>query len=550
LIPQDFLKAIATEHGVSDTEYQVLSQSIEGVSATLIAKNLGTRPEVIRNRMGEVYKKFHIPGAGPGKLAKLQQILVSAYQAHQSDQSRNFSSLHYAPSTVIESDGGTPPPRIDWNEAPDVSIFYGRTSELAELEELIVNQGSRLVGLLGMAGIGKTALSVKLAKQIQEPFEYTIWRSLRHAPSLKDLLGNLIQFFAHSSRTYLPDNANDRISLLIEFLSKHRCLLILDNAETILRSGELAGKYREGYEGYGELFRRIGESQHQSCLVITSQEKPEEIALLEGETLPVRSLQVTGLSADEAQEIFKSKGLADPDQWNKLVEIYQGNPLELKIAATTIQELFKGKVAEFLKHSTLILNRIRVLLEQQFERLSDLEKEIMYWLAIERKSVSLEQLQTNLWLPVSQTELFDVLESLGRRSLIENIVEGDNTLFTLQMVVMEYVTEQLIEQVRAEILEAIKTQKIDHLELVRSHAFFKSPVVESGIKLFQIRPLLDIIKDRLLVVFRSENKVEEQLNKIVALLPAKSPLEVGYAPENLQHLVSTLKKAEVSASAK
>jgi hypothetical protein len=49
------------------------------------------------------------------------------------------------------------------------------------------------------------------------------------------------------------------LSLLIRYLQQHRCLLILDNAESILQSGERAGQYREGFAGYGELLRRIGE---------------------------------------------------------------------------------------------------------------------------------------------------------------------------------------------------------------------------------------------------------------------------------------------------
>src|SRR6476469_1241696 len=57
--------------------------------------------------------------------------------------------------------------RRDWGDAPDASVFYGRNQELVTLEQWIVQDGCRLIGLFGMGGVGITSLSVKLAKQIQ-----------------------------------------------------------------------------------------------------------------------------------------------------------------------------------------------------------------------------------------------------------------------------------------------------------------------------------------------------------------------------------------------
>ena len=41
-----------------------------------------------------------------------------------------------------------------------------------------------------------------------------------------------------------------------------RCLLILDNVESVLQEGLGAGQYRKGYEAYGKLFQLIGETKH------------------------------------------------------------------------------------------------------------------------------------------------------------------------------------------------------------------------------------------------------------------------------------------------
>ncbi|WP_225226248.1 NB-ARC domain-containing protein [Komarekiella delphini-convector] len=196
----------------------------------------------------------------------------------------------------------------DWGEALDVSIFYGRTQEIATLEQWIIQERCRLVALLGIGGIGKTSLSVKLSEKIQENFEYVIWRSLHNAPTIESLLISLIQVISQHQEGDLPESVSDKIFRLLTHLQKHRCLLILDNAEIILTSSEgRTGQYRSGYKGYGELFRRIGEFRHQSCLVLTSREKPKEVAVLEGETLPVRTMQLSGLSIADGQAIFSCK---------------------------------------------------------------------------------------------------------------------------------------------------------------------------------------------------------------------------------------------------
>ncbi len=536
MIPQDFLKAVAAERSVSDSEIEVLSHALAGESITAIAVNLDIRPEAVRKRLGEVYKKFHIGGAGPGKLAKLQQILVTKYQEHARGEYSSSSlpiGIEGTPEEAAPT-GGTPPRRQDWGEAPDVSIFYGRSSELATLEEWIVQDSCRLVAVLGMGGIGKTALSVRCCHQIKEEFDYVIWRSLRHAPPIKELLDSLIQFLSHRQIGYPIADINEKISQVISYFRKYRCLLVLDSVETILQSGELAGYYRPGYEGYGDLFRRIGEEPHNSCLVITSLEKPNEIAIVEGKTLPVRSLKLSDLQREEAWEIFQSKGLAEEEKWEQLIELYRGNPLALKIVATTIRELFGGKVSEFLKQSTLVFGDISTLLEAQFLRLSPIEQEILYWLAIERKAISLPQLRENMLLPISQRELLEAVASLGRRSLIEKI-PGNEAVFSLQPAVMEYVTNHFIEQICAEIREVFKTKKPEKFVLFRSHAIIQ-PKADEEVKGEQKRYLLTPILERLRRMFRSESKIEEYLTQIQTLLQVEPPLEVGYASDNIQAL--------------
>ncbi|WGV27261.1 NB-ARC domain-containing protein [Halotia branconii] len=516
VVPEDFLLNLAQERSLSSSELEVALFAIQGKSPNLTAKELGISAQAVRKRLSEVYKKFQVSGTGPGKLTKLQQVIASEYQ-------ENIKPIIHK--------------RQDWGQAPEMRVFYGRIAELSRLKKWIVQDSYRLVGILGMGGIGKTALSVKLADEVTKHFEYLIWRSLRNAPPIEELLANFIRFVSDDLEKDLPETLDDQITLLINYLRKHRCLLVLDNVETIMQGGDAysndialrAGYYKQEYEGYGQLIRRIAEEPHKSCLVLTSREKPQELASLEGETSLIRTLSLTGLGEIEGQEILKDKGLFGSKQdWTKLIENYSGNPLALKLVSEPIRELFSGDIAAFLEAGEIIFGDTRNLLDQQFERLSAIEQDFMYWLAIKREAVSLENLLDSIVSPLSKRQLLEALASLRRRFLIEK----NAALFTLQPVVMEYMTERLVEEVCQEIVK-------DKIKLFMSHALIEA-TAKDFIKNAQINLILKPVINRLLTIFFIPQNIEYQLAQILAKLQGKFPPEPGYAGGNILNILCQL----------
>ncbi|RMF26311.1 MAG: NACHT domain-containing protein, partial [Cyanobacteria bacterium J083] len=235
----------------------------------------------------------------------------------------------------------------DWEETPDISHFYGREAELAQLKQAILVEKNRLILLLGMGGIGKTVLAAKLAQTIHNNFEYTIWRNLRYAPPLAELLTDLLTSF--NPQIEIPASINSKISRLIEYLRQNKCLLILDGLEGILCHDNLAGFYQEKYRNYSQLIKRIAEESHQSCLILTSQDEPADLLLIQ--TQKFTSLQLGGLG-EAARQILQEKELSDTKYWRELVERYHGNPLAIKLVAATIKDLFGGSVDSFLSQGT------------------------------------------------------------------------------------------------------------------------------------------------------------------------------------------------------
>ncbi|OKH32716.1 hypothetical protein NIES2119_25150 [[Phormidium ambiguum] IAM M-71] len=432
----------------------------------------------------------------------------------------------------------------DWGDAPDVSVFYGRQVELSTVRQWVVEENCRLVTLLGMGGIGKTALSVKLAREIAQSreveehsksnIEYVIWRSLRNSPTVEEILTEIIQFLSQEQEINLPSNLEGRITRLLHYLRTSRCLLILDNAESILQAGDRTGRYRTGYEGYGQLLRSIAETSHQSCLILTSREKPQGLAKFEGESLPVRSLQLSGLPEGVGRNLFNVKGTftATDTEWETLISRYAGNPLALKIVASSIHDYFDDNISYFLEttqQSAFLFDDIRDLLAQQFHRLTDLERTIMYWLAIDREPVTLPELQADFVTTIPPREFLESLNSLQRRSIIEK----NNASFTQQPVVMEYVTTHLIEQVCAEIssLEESSLSKI-----FINHALLKA-TAKDYIRETQANLILQPIIDELSASFGSPENISLCLSEILSNLRGKPPKETGYAAGNAINLL-------------
>jgi len=329
------------------------------------------------------------------------------------------------------------------------------------------------------------------------------------------------------------------IRQLLEQLRHHRCLLVLDNVEAVMQGNQLVGAYLPGYEDYGWLLQQLGAGQHQSTILLVTREIPAEIAIHQGLTSPIRLLRLKPLSSDAGKIILAAKGLTSPAehaQVKELVKQYRGNPLALKIVASPIKELFNSNIAAFLAQNALLFPEIRELLAQQFHRLSSLERQVMYQLAIHREPVTAAQLQVDIIPPVSQVELQDALVSLDRRSLIEKIklrtsvkptteIELDCVSYTPPPVVMEYVTEQVIERYQ----QGERSQSLCR----KSHALLKVQAKDDRQDM-QMRRILPPMLTKL-----GEAQSSSDLKQLLEV-QLQAPLLPGYLAENVLNLLRSL----------
>ncbi|TMC99982.1 MAG: XRE family transcriptional regulator, partial [Chloroflexi bacterium] len=385
---------------------------------------------------------------------------------------------------------------------------------------------------LGMGGIGKSALVVRTMQQLAERFQVVLFRSLRDAPSCESLLDSCLQVLSPESLVRESQGLSARLRLLSEQLRSTRVLLVLDNLESLLQAGEVRGRLRPGFEAYGHLLRQVAQSGHHSCLLLTSREKPTALPGLEGRKTPVRALRLDGLEASACEQLLAEHELVGfPEERARLIERYGGNPLALNIVAQTIADLFGGEISPFLEADTAIFGGIAELLSEQWGRLSSLEQRLLCWLAILREPVTLDELQAVLVAPLAQVQVLEAVDGLHRRSLLERGQRPGS--FTLQSVVLEYVTGRLVSTASEEIRQG-------RLSLLLSHGLSQAQV-KDYVRQAQERLLVVPLLARLQSTEPGHVEVEQRLRSLLEEVRRWAQDRQGYAPANLLTLLRVLR---------
>lgn len=434
------------------------------------------------------------------------------------------AGLHRATVTDCE-------PLVDWGEALDVSSFYGRQEEIALLCRWIGEDRCRMVSVLGMGGMGKSALAITVMHQVARHFEVVIWRSLRDSPTCTALVETCLQVLDPHARPAVSDTLEDRLHLLMELLRARRVLLVLDNLEMLLEEGTGTGRLRAGAQGYVRLLRHLGETRHQSCLLLTSREKLADLVPLEGNRSPVRALRLAGLDVLASAQLLEEKEVVGFSQdLERLVEVYQGNPLALKIVGQTIAELFGGEIVPFLRQGEVIFGGVRELLDEHYARLSLQEQTVFCWLAILREPVSPEDLLAALNEPMAAVHVLEALDGLSRRSLIERGQRPGS--FTLQSVVLEYATGRLIAQATSEIEQG-------RLACLISYGLCQAQAKEY-VRAIQERLFVAPLLTRLQSTYLRQADLEAHLRTLLDDLRRWDQLAQGYGPANLVALLRVL----------
>ena len=262
--------------------------------------------------------------AGPA-LRDLELAILRSEAPPEPDGSRSEAEVSVPssvprPSPGAPRDAGSPVPA----QLPSaVAGFAGRDSDLAELDALLARQapGGPVVVITGMAGVGKTALTVQWAHRHRGEFPdgqlYVNLAGYAPAPPLppeRALAGFLRALGVPAER--IPPECDEAAALYRSLLADRRVLVVLDNA----RGPDQVRPLLPGGAG---------------CLtLITSRDRLAGLAVREG----ARLLPLGVLRAGEALEVLAGvlgadRVGADPDAAADVAELCAFLPLALRIAA-------------------------------------------------------------------------------------------------------------------------------------------------------------------------------------------------------------------------
>lgn len=443
----------ATGNDLTELQRTIIMGSLMNKTYLEIAEELGYSEGYVKDEgyrlwkmmsqtLGEDIKKSNLHS----RLKKRQfHLHLDNISNNLQNSTHSVNNFNICSSISTEKDSNSPLSNIsntslksplNLSQMPYLKACDGRIKEVDFLKAKIREYQIHFLAINGISGIGKSTLLVKLVEEIKDKFNYIIWCNLSLYSSLQLLLIELVKFLSQGNINLTNDQ-----ELLAEFKSyliENKCLIVLDQGESIFEKCQLAGTCNNGYQNFRELLNIIVNTNHQSTVIFSGKTVSKSMTTLlndDAKLTCLLELETLGLSC---QEIIKTKCLKNKALWNILIDKYSGNPLWLKIVCGTIKDLFNGDIEPFLAHD-ILPDDLAYTLSKEWEILTELEQNILHLISTSNQTVSLDYLLTKI--TGNRSSFFNTIQSLLRRKLLIKIPENNSyTLITLP-VIKQFINE-------------------------------------------------------------------------------------------------------------
>ena len=334
-------------------------------------------------------------------------------------------------------------PICHWTTAPNIKNFVGREEEIKKLDSWSQEPDCRCIIVSGMVGCGKTTLVTKLAREIKDRYDYVVWVSLEQTPPLTTLLNNYLKLMHQQLEDRSEPKYSELNFLLSEFiycLQQRKILLVIDGLECVLQVSKANIYFKQEFEDYGQLLRSVVSTNHQSLLISTTRVRPKLLEYYGGNQAVFLELQ--GLNPENTKMFFDTQNNIQLNEQKILFfsEILQYNPQFLKIVNNHLDDFSENNIEQTIEEISM-LEVIVSLLKLELSCLSDLEHEIIYWLAI-LSSSSVKELSYYIKQTQGKFNFSQSVNCLVKRSLV---IKNDDT-YVLMPIMKSYLRRQLVEQ--------------------------------------------------------------------------------------------------------
>lgn len=237
------------------------------------------------------------------------------------------------------------------------NCWVGREKLVADMSAKALGD-YRLLMLVGITGIGKTALGEKLAVDLQENFSNFDRVNFDDETKLSDFASVATDLLTDWGQAVTPDNRKDTKQLLyrlVKQLRENQHLLLIDSLENILKGDEQEGWSEFKDEWWPKFFQSLLAGENcQSTVILTSQDLPAQITVAAARYQNLFYSQVLrGLEGAEQLALFQKTGLnienSEAKSYLKRIgEAYEGHPLALRTNAGEIgSQPFNGNVLAY-----------------------------------------------------------------------------------------------------------------------------------------------------------------------------------------------------------
>jgi len=336
------------------------------------------------------------------------------------------------------------------NLPQQMTSFVGRERELADAKQLL--DGTRLLTLLGMGGLGKTRLSLQIGADVLEKHPDGVW-FVDLAP-IRDPA--LVANAAAQALSVREEAGAPLIQTLCAHLRERKLLLILDNCEHLVSAcASLADALLQGAPGVRilatsrEALHIHGEQTYAVLPLAVPDRKAGAEALLRSEAVQLfverARLQRPGFSVTEA----------DAPAIAELCARLDGIPLALELAAARLRSLsVKDINARLNDRFKLLTGGSRVALERQqtlralvswsYDLLQESEQIVLDRLSVFAGGFDLEAAEAVCGAdPVAPEDVLDLVTSLVEKSLVMVDQEIDGSRYGLLETIKEFAREHL-----------------------------------------------------------------------------------------------------------